>query len=545
MPILSQLRFRFIPPLAGRVLLTAGLLFSAPARAVESTAPPAPAATAPAEAGQLLNIREYRISGARLLNSTEVGEVVYPFLGPERTSEDVEQARAALEKAYRDKGFQTVSIEIPQQKVRRGVVVLNVVENKVGRLRVKGSRYYSIDEIKRLAPSVAEGTVPNFNAITRDILALNQLADRRVTPTLRPGATPGTVDIDLNVKDSLPLHGSMEVNNRYSADTTELRVNGSASYQNLWQLGHALGVSFQIAPERPDDAKIFSAYYLARFPSLSWLSLMLQGTKQDSNVSTLGGAAVAGRGEVLGARAIFNLPPRPGFYHSLSLGLDYKHFREDVQIGLTTTQAPITYYPLSASYNAGWVGKGRLTELNAGLNFHLRGTGSSQAEFDTKRFRADGSFIYLRADLAHTQDLPAGFQVFGKVQGQLSADPLLNSEQFSGGGLGTARGYLESSALGDSAVFGTLELRSPSLLGGWKGAGEMRVYGFVDAGLLTLNDPLPEQTPRFELASYGVGGRLRLLDHLGGSIDAGIPLITQGQSLADELLLTFRVWADF
>ena len=62
--------------------------------------------------------------------------MVYPFLGSERTSEDVEQARAALEKAYHDKGFQTVSIEIPQQKMRRGVVILNVVEAKVGRLRV-------------------------------------------------------------------------------------------------------------------------------------------------------------------------------------------------------------------------------------------------------------------------------------------------------------------------------------------------------------------------------------------------------------------------
>ncbi|MGB8165874.1 MAG: POTRA domain-containing protein [Chthoniobacteraceae bacterium] len=540
MPVLFQPASRFTPPFVGAMLIAAGWLGSALARGAEDTM------SAPtAENSQRLNIREYRVSGARLLNATEVGEVVYPFLGPERTNDDVEQARAALEKAYRDKGFQTVSVEIPQQKVRRGVVILNVVENKVGRLRVKGARYFSLDDIKRLAPSVAEGTVPNFNDITRDILALNQLPDRRVTPTLRPGAAPGTVDIDLNVKDTLPVHGSVEVNNRYSADTTELRVNGSASYNNLWQRGHALGVSFQVAPQRPDDAKIFSAYYLARFPQLSWLSLLVQGTKQDSNVSTLGGTAVAGRGEVLGARAMLTLPSRPGFFHTLSVGMDYKHFLEDVQIGATTTQTPITYYPLSASYNASWVGKGRLTELNTALNFHLRGTGSAQNEFDAKRYGADGSFIYLRGDLSHTQDLPGGFQIFGKVQGQLSPDPLLNSEQFSGGGLGTARGYLESSALGDSAVFGTLELRSPSLLGWWKNVGELRVYGFLDAGELTLNDPLPEQTSRFELASWGVGGRLRLLDHLGGSIDAGIPLITQGQSLADNLLLTFRMWADF
>ena len=53
-------------------------------------------------------IREYRIEGARRLKNLEVEEAVYPFLGPGRTPADVELARVALEKVYRDKGFQTV-----------------------------------------------------------------------------------------------------------------------------------------------------------------------------------------------------------------------------------------------------------------------------------------------------------------------------------------------------------------------------------------------------------------------------------------------------
>ncbi len=527
--------------------LTLGLcsLHAGAAFAVSAIPPADASAPAPIPAGETFCVSEYRIAGARKLSGREVGDAVYPYLGPERTPADVELARAALEKAYRDKGFQTVTVEVPEQKIKRGLVILRVVENKVGRLTVKGSRYFDLEQIKRLAPSVAVGTVPNFNDVTRDVTALNQLADRRVTPTLRPGVEPGTVDIDLNVKDTLPVHGSVELNNRSSADTTQLRLNGSASYNNLWQRGHSLGVSFQVAPERTADARVLSAFYLARFPHLPWLSLMLTGTKQDSNVSTLGGIAVAGRGEVLGARAILALPPRDGFFHTLNFGIDYKHFRENVQIGAVTTETPITYYPLTVGYNASWIGKGRLTELNAGVNFHLRGTGSSQADFDAKRYRADGGFFYLRGDLAHTQDLPGGFQVYGKVQGQASGEPLLNSEQFSGGGLNTARGYLESAALGDSALFGTLELRSPSLIGWWKGAGDWRIYGFVDAGLLKLNDPLPEQTSRFDLASFGIGSRLELLEHLNGSIDIGIPLVDQGQNLANNPHLTFRVWADF
>ena len=64
-----------------------------------------------------------------------------------------------------------------------------------------------------------------------------------------------------------------------------------------------------VAAEDPSEAKVFSGYYLTRLEKTPWLSFILQGTKQDSNVSTLGGAAVAGRGEILGARAMITLPP--------------------------------------------------------------------------------------------------------------------------------------------------------------------------------------------------------------------------------------------
>jgi hemolysin activation/secretion protein len=130
---------------------------------------------------------EYRIEGADHMAQIDVEEAVYPFLGPGRTAEDVEKARAALEKAYQSKGYQTVAVSIPEQNAQNGIVVLKVVEAKVARLRVKGSRYFDLDKIKDKAPSVAEGKLPNLNEVTKDIIALNQLPDRKVTPaSLKP-----------------------------------------------------------------------------------------------------------------------------------------------------------------------------------------------------------------------------------------------------------------------------------------------------------------------------------------------------------------------
>ena len=496
----------------------------------------------------VLDVLEYRIEGADLLSQVEVEAAVYPFLGPGKTPEDVEAARAALEKAYADKGYQTVAVSVPAQEVKEGIVALKVTEGKVGRLRIRGSRYFDLDEIKEAAPSLAEGTVPNFEAVSKDIVALNQLPDRRVTPTLKAGKTPGTVDVDLNVEDAFPLHGNLEVNNRYSKDTTKLRLTGSARYDNLWQLGHSVNVGYQVAPQRPEDGQVYSGSYLARFPSVPWISLLGYGVKQDSDISTLGSMNVAGKGNIVGGRAIFTLPGDSEFFHTLSVGLDRKRFQERVSLDdLEAYTTPITYYPMTASYAATWMGEGATTQLNLGATVNFRGAGSDWEEFDNKRYKATGAFSYLRGDFSHTADLPYGLQAYGKVQGQLSNDALISSEQFSAGGLDTVRGYLESEALGDNGLLGAVELRSPSMTDylGDDVLNEWRFHAFLDGGHLWINEPLPEQEARFSLWSYGLGTRIQLLDYLNGSLDVGFPMIGQEGTEAGGRRVHVRLWGEF
>ncbi len=199
---------------------------------------------------------------------------------------------------------------------------------KVGRLRVKNSRYFDIDRIKGSAPSLKEGAVPNFTDVTKDIVALNQWPDRRVTPALRAGVTPGTVDVDLNVEDTAPIHANVEINDRQSPNTTATRLNATVHYDDLWQLGHSLSFSYQVAPERPSDAEVFSGSYLAH-TDINWLSVLLYGVKSDSNVATVGGTNIVGPGEIVGSRAVITLPSRDNFFHTLSVGARLQAFRPD------------------------------------------------------------------------------------------------------------------------------------------------------------------------------------------------------------------------
>jgi hemolysin activation/secretion protein len=139
-----------------------------------------------------------------------------------------------------------------------------------------------------------------------------------------------------------------------------------------------------------------------------------------------------------------------------------------------------------------------------------------------------------------------------KISGQLTNKPIPNTEQLSAGGQGSVRGYLESAALGDNGVIGTLEVRSPSFIGKHgkdvkdKGKeNEWRIYAFVEGGHLSINQPLPEQQQYFDLASVGLGTRIKMWEHFNGSLDAALPLQTIGTTLSNDLFLSFRLWADF
>ena len=515
-------------------------------------------ATAVSTAAARFEIDEYRVEGADNLPQIEVEAAVYPFLGPNRTSDDVEKARTALEKAYHDKGFQTVSVSVPQQDAQRGFIVLKVAENKVGRLRIKGSRYFDLANIKRNAPSLKEGSLPDFQAVTKDIVALNQWSDRRVTPALRAGVTPGTVDVDLNVDDTYPMHGSIELNNRQSPSTTPLRLSTSLRYDNLWQLGHSLSVTYQVAPQNPKDAMVLSASYMAR-TDYNWLNVLLYGLKSDSSVATVGGSNVVGPGQVIGARAVITLPTRGELFHTLSLGADYKNFQQTVSLGNSAFDSPVTYVPLVAAYSASWQADGRLTQLNATITSGLRGIGSAPDQFDNKRFKATESFIHLHGDLSHTQDLPGGVQLFAKVQGQIADQPLVSSEQISLGGQDTVRGYLESEVLGDYGAAGTFELRTPNLAPymeqkldnppgepvKFNAFDEWRFFGFADAGRVWIHDPLPDQQMQFDLASYGVGTRFKTLKYLNSMFLVGVPLTSQQVTVARHPRVSFRIWGEF
>ena len=492
---------------------------------------------------------EIRVEGTTVLPQDVVEQTVYPFVGPDRTTDDVEHARAALEKAYQDAGFATVSVTIPPQHISTsgGVIVLQVIERRVGQLRVTGARYFLPSDVRAGAPSVKPGTVPNVNDLQRDLTALNTLPDRQVTPALKAGRRADTVDVDLAVADTLPVHGSLELNNRYNADTTPLRLDASLTYGNLFQRGDSATVTYSVAPENVADAEVESASYLFHIPN-SRLQLLMSYLHSNSNVLALGTTDVAGRGTTTGFRVLIPLGSTTNFSHSLSVGWDYKKYYELDAFAPTKTftSAPVTYYPLNALYAANWTGTHSTTSASVSLEFGLPAFGSTRAQFDNKAYAAPPGFSVLRATVEREQDFSRDIQLWGSLTGQLSNDPLVSSEQIGIGGADSVRGYLEAEALGDTGVYVQTELRSPSVakyLGGplksW------RFHVFADQGVVNLTTPLVGQRSTYGLASAGIGSRVNLWGYLNGVLQDAQTFDNGPNTKAGTNRVLFRVYGEF
>ena len=90
------------------------------------------------EGARKVDVNEYFVRGNTVLDAATIEEAVYPFLGPQKTLGDIEGARDALQKIYQSRGYQSVFVELPEQKVDDGIVYLQVSETKVGRVRGVG-----------------------------------------------------------------------------------------------------------------------------------------------------------------------------------------------------------------------------------------------------------------------------------------------------------------------------------------------------------------------------------------------------------------------
>jgi hemolysin activation/secretion protein len=376
--------------------------------------------------------------------------------------------------------------------------------------------------------------------------------DRRVTPLLRPGVRPGTMEVELAVEDDLPLHGNIEVNNRQSPDTSESRLEAGIRYGNLFQKQHSAGLNYVISPEKPDEVSVLAGFYSAPLSATRSLSAFIQHS--NSNIGSAVGSTVVGKGTTIGARLSFTLPQPAGIanlFHSISLGADFKDLAETQNsLGSDAKHTPLRYMPLVAQYTFNSFGESGEFSGNLGLVVNLNMIsqqvdcqGLQMDQFECRRAYARPGFSVIRGDLGYSKRL-LGWEGSARMDFQFSKQALVSPEQILAGGMDSVRGYFEGEAAGDAGWRLRGEVKTPAFFE--FGGAALRALIFVEGAQLWLNSPPPGQTSDFTLASAGLG--LRLKGDKGGPLmvlDIGHVLLDGPRSKQGDLRGHVRLGYEF
>jgi len=490
-------------------------------------------------------IRDFFVQGNSLLLPERVEAILAPYAGMSRRFSDIEGARAALEQAYRELGYPTVAVTVPEQTVEFGIITLTVIEGRLQSIDVTDTWFFSQGYIRDKLPSIRVGALLHEPTVLKQLDALNTNPDLKVVPVLKPSDDPGLLDLELKAKERPPLHGKLELNNRGVPTTPRIRLNAALQYTNLFDADQTLTLQTSQTPQDWGAVEVYSGNYSIPFGSPDHQLVLYAATARSranlaqSPLPVGGGLDIIGNSVMAGARYLVPFAGGGAMKHQLSFGVDYKHLgRSTAEIpgglGSITVSNPITYTPASVGYIGTRQDPWGLTKMNLTARGYVAGLVSQGAKEDFQgdpndplerpglRRGSSGTFAVVQGGIDRYQSLPRDFALTVKADGQWASEALVPTEQYFAGGLESVRGYREFEAVGDHAAHATVELTSPPLPQ-WPLENvqrTIRLAAFYDVAHLWVKNTLPGQTDHWNLQGAGVGIRFSLNEHLRARYDA-------------------------
>lgn len=506
------------------------------------------------------SLTTFLVEGNTILEQAKIDSILAPFKGVERQIADVEKARAELEKTYHTAGYPTVLVNLPEQTIESGVVRLQVVEGRLLEITVTGNDHYSWSSIRRKMPSLTPGALLYEPTLVKELSAVNGNPDLNVAPVLKPGPEPESVNLELKVKDRLPVHGKLEADNKGPITTPRDRLVAEIQHTNVFGGDEILTMN---TVQTPTDWGAVQNYGMSFVYPVIWpnhlLAVYASKSKSSSVLAgaaiTVGGASdvgIAGNATVAGARYIFPILPGGPYTHQLALGVDYKRLEKTEATfpdgGTATVLSPVQYTPASLGYTGFYPDRFGLTKAALTAKGYVAGLipGGSKKDFGGdpndpfghpgNRAGSTGTFAVLQAGLDRSQPFPAEFTLALHADGQWASQPLIPAEQYFAGGMDSVRGYLTYEAIGDHAVRGRAEITTPELLTIpidrlWQRRRSsdytvrVRFAAFYDAAQIWVAQAPAGQTSQFRLEGVGGGIRVKFPKDIGQLIlDQGFAL---------------------
>ena len=378
--------------------------------------------------GVRFTIKGYALTGNSKIPSEQLQKIILPYTGESKSFDTIEQAVTAIEKAYKQAGYDAVRVLIPKQEIEDDIVRLEVVEAKIGRILVEGNKNYNADNIRRSLPSLKEGAVPDVTQLGMNLRLANESFSKQTQVTFRQGTDPRSMDAVASVSDNKPLYTAITLDNTGTDPTGEWRLGFALLHNNFLNRDHTLTAQYVTSPGHWSDVKIFGLGYSIPLYSLDGtldLSASHSSVNSGQVSTTSGNYNISGSGDNFGIHYTQLLPRWGEWDQRLSVGIDDKFFHSSVTTTSTSSsQVPdVEVHPVFLSYT-GKI-KGPQRELGIAIsgfhNFPMGNKGDQHAIHQSRK-NASATYNLLKIDTNLTQTFQSGWKLHGELNAQLTSD---------------------------------------------------------------------------------------------------------------------------
>lgn len=443
--------------------------------------------------GETIEVSNVVFSGNTVFSSECLQKLIQDKLPHEFSVKDVRALCAIIKAYYVQEGYFLTRVYLPPQEVKRGILLIEILEGRLGEVSIEGNEYYSTKFIDSYFSRLKHQPI-NHGSMMKALFLLNENSDMSAGAILKRGKEQGTADMIVRVKDKWPTHMFVNTNNYGSHLNSKQRTGGRFDYGNLFVDGDKL--SFAAVTGSPiRKLRFFDGVYGALL-SPSWgTRIELSYLYSDFHVSAFDPLHLKGRSQI---GALKFLQPH---LRTRALNLDYMFSFDVKQIQNFALNQTSSFDKLR---EVTFAIRLDVVDSAKGRNFFdfafVQGIpnilgGSSSVSSSSSRWGAGGLFSIFRFDYKRLQNLPLDCFILFNFNSQVTPYKLPLAEQFYIGGIDTVRGFPLAAGLGDIGYFLNFELRVPPLgfsdakvpyfKKTWKEF--LQIVGFLDHGQTFLN----------------------------------------------------------
>ncbi len=430
-----------------------------------------------------------------------------------------------------------VEINIPAQDISGGILLVQVIETRIGAIRLEGNHWFSAGQYLG-AIRAKPGDPIDTGRLFADTDWINGNPDRQVRLLIGQGSQPDTYDLTLHAQDEFPLHLTLAADNNGVNETGLYRVGLGLDWTNAFWRGDDLAYDFLTSL----DGFRLRENILSYTATLPWRdTLTITGKLADTNeLATANSLPGQGHDDILQLRYATVLPALAGWSHRVDIGYDFKSTNTNALTGgsqVFSTNSEIDQFVMDYS------GQESDSAGATGLLVTLVGSpgnlspGNTRPAFQSQQPGASPFYIYARVVADRLTTLPAGLSWNLRATGQYTSANLLESEQLIFGGADSVRGFVQEGALRDEGALMQNELRAPAFKTGLpdllhhnEEPEGVVPFAFLDAGA-GRNHLIVRGQPRsgVELVSIGPGITWQFSRSASFRFTWGFPLVRTGE----------------